>query len=117
MKRCTQCGREYDDSKNFCTACGGRLAPVPAAPPPDPGTGGGPGARKDSGSSFGQWGGMVMCIVGLNLELLLNVVLGITVVAGGFLYSIYKANKENIAGAVISGVIFLIGLVLFIWNL
>ena len=28
MKRCPDCGKEYDDSAKFCFECGGKLEPV-----------------------------------------------------------------------------------------
>lgn len=108
MKRCTQCGREYDDSKQFCSSCGGRLAPVPAAPPPNPETGAGSGAKSGSGSWVEQWGGVLLSIAGLILEWEVSVFLGAAMVVVGLLWEIRAS--DNKASLIVSLLLFLAGL-------
>jgi Domain of unknown function (DUF4440) len=108
MKRCPQCERTYDDSKNFCLADGTPLAPVaqePAPPPPPPPPAqqypqqfqGAPAGWSQQPTSFGQppaqqkpKGRAWPWVVGI-LGVILVGVLG---VVGAIGYFVYRVGKD-----------------------
>ena len=102
MKKCSKCGKEYDDSKMFCPVCGGQLTSVaPVTPKPN-----------TSPSWIENWGGVLLTVIGLIIAWEVHAVFGFALAVLGLIWGWSSPNKINkILSAVVGGITIL----LFIW--
>lgn len=116
MKKCVICNKEYDDSKQFCPACGGKLtdadaaaAPVEAAVPSTP-------SETSSGgfdikAIFEKWNGAILTVLAVLIEWYLSLVVGFVVAIVGIVAGWKSGNQIN---KIVSIVVGIIAILLFI---
>lgn len=88
MKKCLNCNKTYDDSKMFCPNCGAKLV---SDQPPAPA----PAAGGSSASFMDQWGGLLLCVLGLIVEWEISVLAGAVITAMGFVAALNSSNSIN----------------------
>ncbi len=98
MKKCAKCNKQYDDSKMFCPICGEKLAEAPASS-------GSASSGAGSSSWFGQWGGILLAVVGILIAWEIHAVLGFAITAVGVVFGHNSSNKINKIGTIVAGVI------------
>lgn len=104
MKKCSKCGKEYDDGKMFCPACGGELTAVTPAP----------AKTNASPSWFENWGGALLAVIGLIVAWEVHAVFGVALAVVGIIYGWSSPNSANkVLSAIVGGITVL----LFIWYL
>ena len=120
MKKCVTCNKEYDDSKQFCPACGSKLtdadaaaAPVEAAPvEAAPVEAAAPSASSTASSGgfdikaiFEKWNGSILTVLAVVIEWYFSLVFGFIVAILGIVLGWKSGNQTNKIVSIVVGVI------------
>ncbi len=120
MKKCTNCNKEYDDSKTFCPKCGSLLISVTTAgtgAATTPGTTGNsnvsgqPTAPGKEAPWYVQWKGTLLAVAGLIIEWYLSAFVGAVLIGVGFILGKDSPASGN---KIASTVLLVIGIILLV---
>lgn len=120
MKRCTNCNKDYEDSKLFCPECGGSLVLAANAVVEEtkamPNSDGNSNSSGQTGTPtespwYIQWAGTILAVVGLIIEWEIALTFGVVLTIVGF---ILAKNSPIQINKIVATVLMVIGILLYV---